>query len=50
MTGCSRSCAYVLHSARFCVVFVLGCAQAYWAVGWRLVGIASATERPRRAT
>jgi hypothetical protein len=36
------TCALVLHSARFCAVFVLGCAQVHWAAGWRLVGIASA--------
>jgi hypothetical protein len=40
--GRSRPCAFVLHSPRFCAVFVLGCTQAYSAVVWRLVGIASA--------
>jgi hypothetical protein len=50
VTGRSVLCALVLHSASFCAVFVLGCVQTCWAVGWRLVGIASAIgalHRPR---
>jgi len=42
VTGCTGSCAIVLHSPRFCASSVLGRTQACWAVVWRLVGIASA--------